>query len=225
MKAGRFELADGGTLLLDEIGDLPLELQLKLLRVLQQGEFERVGGTRTHKVGVRVIAATNRDLPRAVAEGRFRDDLYYRLSVFPFCCRHFASGGRTSAPRVGDDRAAPATARTSHHAGAQAGHGPLVGCGWPGHVRELANVVARALILSPGPMLQVEEMLDAVPRRPDRLDEVEREHILHMLKRCEWRVDGAGNAAATPGLNPSTLRSRMQKLGIARPARRAGARR
>jgi len=92
-------------------------------------------------------------------------------------------------------------------------------------VRELANVVARALILSPGPMLQVEEMLDAVgPRRPDRLDEVEREHILHMLKRCEWRVDGAGKAAATLGLNPSTLRSRMQKLGIARPARRAGAR-
>ena len=226
-KAGRFELADGGTLLLDEIGDLPLELQPKLLRVLQDRTVRRVGGDAAREVDVRVVAATNRDLPRAVAEGRFRDDLYYRLGVFPILLpplrdrredipllawamieRLQARLGRriTRVPRPVMDR--------------------LVGYAWPGNVRELENVIERALILSPGPVLQVEDVLDAAARGPaDRLDDVEREHILHILKRCEWRLDGAGNAAATLGLNPSTLRSRMRKLGITRPARRPGLRR
>ncbi len=225
-KAGRFELADSGTLLLDEIGDLPLDLQPKLLRVLQQGEFERVGGTRTHRVDVRVIAATNRDLPRAIAEGRFRDDLYYRLGVFPILLPPLRER-REDIPLLVwamIERLQPRLGRRITRVPRPA-MDRLVGYGWPGNVRELENVVERALILSPGPVLQVEETLDpAGPRRADRLDEVEREHIVHVLKRCEWRVNGAGNAAALLGLNPSTLRSRMQKLGIARPARQARAR-
>jgi transcriptional regulator with GAF, ATPase, and Fis domain len=225
-KAGRFELADGGTLLLDEIGDLPLDLQPKLLRVLQQGEFERVGGTRTHKVDVRVIAATNRDLPRALAEGRFRDDLYYRLGVFPILLPPLRDR-REDIPLL----VWAMIDRLQARLGRRISRVPkpvmdrLVSYAWPGNVRELGNVVERALILSAGPALQVEETLGAAgPRRADRLDEVEREHILHVLKRCEWRVQGAGNAAAMLGLNPSTLRSRMQKLGIARPPRPARAR-
>jgi transcriptional regulator with GAF, ATPase, and Fis domain len=227
MKAGRFGLADGGTLLLDEIGDLPLDLQPKLLRVLQQGEYERVGGSRTHKVDVRVIAATNRDLPRAVAEGRFRDDLYYRVGVFPIRLPPLRER-REDIPVLVWAMIERLQPRLGRHVTRvpKAVMERLVSYAWPGNVRELENVVERALILSKGPLLQVEETLDAAgTRRADRLDEVEREHILHVLKRCEWRVDGAGNAAATLGLNPSTLRSRMQKLGITRLAGRAGFRR
>jgi formate hydrogenlyase transcriptional activator len=220
-RLGRFELADGGTLFLDEIAELPLELQPKLLRVLQDGEFERVGGTRTHKVDVRIVAATNRDLVRAVHEGRFRDDLYYRVATFPLHIpplrdrredipllvwsiierRQVALGRRidTVPRRVMD---------------------VLTRYDWPGNVRELQNVIERALILSPGPALRLEEPLAAPTRpTPDRLDEIEREHILRVLERCGWRINGDGNAAAVLGLDPSTLRSRMQKLGIRRPTR------
>jgi formate hydrogenlyase transcriptional activator len=220
-RPGRFELADGGTLFLDEIAELPLDLQAKLLRVLQDGEFERVGGTRTHKVDVRLVAATNRDLSRVISEGRFRDDLYYRVATFPIHVpplrdrredipllvwsiierRQVALGHRidTVPKRVMDT--------LMHYA-------------WPGNVRELQNVIERALIVSPGSALRLAEPL-AVPTRPtpDRLDEVERAHILRILERCGWRINGAGNAAAVLGLEPSTLRSRMQKLGIGRPAR------
>jgi transcriptional regulator with GAF, ATPase, and Fis domain len=220
-RPGRFELADGGTLFLDEIAELPLELQPKLLRVLQDGEFERVGGTRTHKVDVRIVAATNRDLVRAIDEGRFRDDLYYRVATFPIHIpplrdrredipllvwsiierRQVALGRRidTVPRRVME-------ALTRYH--------------WPGNVRELENVIERALILSPGSALRLAEPLASRMRStPDRLNENEREHILRILDRCRWRINGEGNAAAVLGLKPSTLRSRMQKLGIRRPAR------
>jgi transcriptional regulator with GAF, ATPase, and Fis domain len=227
VRAGRFELADGGTLLLDEIGDLPLELQSKLLRVLQEGEFERVGGTRTHKVDVRVIAATNRDLPRALAEGRFRADLYYRLSVFPILLPPLRER-RDDIPLLVwamIERLQPRLGRLITRVPKPV-MDRLVSYGWPGNVRELENIVERALILSPGHVLQVEETLDgAGPRRTERLEDVERDHIVHVLERCDWRVNGAGNAAAILGLNPSTLRSRIQKLGITRPAGRAGLRR
>jgi formate hydrogenlyase transcriptional activator len=220
-KPGRFELADGGTLFLDEIAELPLDLQPKLLRVLQDGEFERVGGTHTHKVDVRIVAATNRDLAHAISDGRFRDDLYYRLSVFPIQVpplrerrddipllvwaiierRQIDLGRRIELvpPRLMD---------------------ALVNYGWPGNVRELENVIERALILSAGPTLQLEEPL-ALEVRPsaERLQEIERQHILRVLERCGWRIHGQGNAAAVLGLLPSTLRSRMQKLAIRRPAR------
>jgi transcriptional regulator with GAF, ATPase, and Fis domain len=220
-RPGRFELADGGTLFLDEIAELPVELQPKLLRVLQDGEFQRVGGTRTYKVDVRLVAATNRDLLRAIDDGRFRDDLYYRVAAFPIHVpplrdrredipllvwsiierRQIALGRRidTIPTRVMD---------------------ALRRYDWPGNVRELQNVVERALILSPGAALRLEEPLATQTRRaPDRLDQNEREHILRILERCRWRINGEGNAAAVLGLEPSTLRSRMQKLGIRRPAR------
>jgi len=220
-RAGRFELADGGTLFLDEIAELPLELQPKLLRVLQEGEFERVGGTRTHKVDVRIVAATNRDLVREIDEGRFRGDLYYRVATFPI-----------HVPPLRDRREDIPVLVWSIIERRQAALGhridtvprrvmdALMRYGWPGNVRELQNVIERALILSPGSALKLEEPLAAATRRtPDRLDEVEREHILRVLDRCGWRINGDGNAAAVLGLEPSTLRSRMQKLGIRRPAR------
>jgi formate hydrogenlyase transcriptional activator len=220
-RPGRFELADGGTLFLDEIAELPVDLQPKLLRVLEHGEFERVGGTRTHKTDVRIIAATNRDLVRAISEGRFRDDLYYRLGAFPI---HVPSlrERREDIPllvwsvierrRLDLDRPVQRVPKRVMDA--------LVSYAWPGNVRELENVIERALILSRGSALQMEEPL-AVATRPaaDRLDGIEREHILRVLERCGWRINGKGNAATVLGLEPSTLRSRMQKLGIRRPAR------
>jgi transcriptional regulator with GAF, ATPase, and Fis domain len=234
-RPGRFELADGGTLFLDEIGELPVDMQPKLLRVLERGEFERVGGTRTLRVDVRIVAATNRDLSRAIAEGRFREDLYYRLAAFPIVLpplrerredipllvwalleRHQADLGRRieRVPRPVMDA--------------------LVRYAWPGNVRELQHVIERALILSPGPALQVEASFAAGGRVEggaggglvaDRLEEVARAHILRVLERCGWLINGPGNAAERLGLHPNTLRSRMNKLGIARPqgARRSRA--
>ena len=220
-KAGRFELADTGTLFLDEIGDLPLELQAKLLRVLQEGEFERLGGAKTLHVDVRIIAATNRDLEQAMAEGTFRSDLYYRLTVFPielpplkdrrgdvpllmhyFVDRKQAELGRKvdKIPQEVMDR--------------------LAAYGWPGNVRELENVVERALILSPGDTLLLEESFGAgreAPASPERLEDLERGHIRSVLEACGWKVKGKGNAAERLGLTPPTLRNRMKKFGIVRP--------
>jgi transcriptional regulator with GAF, ATPase, and Fis domain len=220
-RPGRFELADGGTLFLDEIAELPLDLQPKLLRVLQDGEFERVGGTRTHKVGVRIVAATNRDLARAIGEGRFREDLYYRLNVFPIPVPPLRER-REDVPLL----VWAIVERRQVDLGRRIERVPkrvmdaLVNYGWPGNVRELENVIERALILSPGSTLQLEEPLAATARpRADRLDEIEQEHILRVLERCGWRIDGEGNAAAVLALQPSTLRSRMHKLGIKRPPR------
>jgi formate hydrogenlyase transcriptional activator len=220
-RPGRFELADGGTLFLDEIAELPLDLQPKLLRVLQDGEFERVGGTRTHKADVRIVAATNRDLARAIGEGRFRDDLYYRVATFPIHVPPLRARREDIPLLVWSiiERRQPALGRRIDTVPKRV-MDALMHYGWPGNVRELENVIERALILSPGSTLRLEDPLAAPTRpTPDHLDEIEREHILRILERCSWRINGAGNAAVVLGLEPSTLRSRMRKLGIRRPSR------
>jgi DNA-binding NtrC family response regulator len=226
-RAGRFEIADGGTIFLDEIGDLPLELQMKLLRVLQEGEFERVGSPKTLRVDVRVIAATNRDLGKAMAEGSFRADLYYRLRVFPIempplrerrddiplLVEYFVARCRTRLGRTVDT--VPRRVMDA-----------LIAYDWPGNVRELENVIERAVILSPGRTLRLEEpLIWAYPLRrkqpsADSLTQIQRAHILRVVEECGWRLKGKGNAAERLGVNASTLRSRMKKLGIdpARPA-------
>ncbi len=226
-KAGRFELADGGTIFLDEIGDLSFESQAKLLRVLQDGEFERLGSTKTQKVDVRVIAATNRGLDDAIAQGEFRQDLYYRLRVFPIeipplrerredipllvwyiVNRKQADLGKSieSIPREVMDA--------------------LVRYDWPGNVRELENVIERAMILSPGSVLTIEETFGgaapvtetpAVDPRSQSLSDLERAHVLKILGECGWKIKGEGNAADRLGLKPSTLRSRMKRMKIERP--------
>ena len=220
---GRFELADRGTIFLDEIGELPSETQAKLLRVLQEHEFDRVGGTATKKVDVRVIAATNRDLKKAVVEKSFREDLYYRLSVFPIQLpplRERPEDIPLLAQYVLDKFAAriarrfdgidPATVRR------------LMAYQWPGNVRELQNVLERAAILAIGPTLQVDaEFLGQVdPKAADRpssaLQDVERNHILAVLGQTNWVIDGPRGAATILGLHPNTLRSRLKKLGLSR---------
>jgi len=224
-QAGRFELADGGTLFLDEIGELSADLQVKLLRFLQHGEFQRVGSARTRKVNVRIVAATNRDLAQAMGDGRFRADLYFRLSVFPI-----------QVPPLRDRREDipllvwACINRRQARLGRRIERVPkrsmeaLMAYAWPGNVRELENVIERALILSTGSTLRLEEALGAAARgatgRPslDRLDHVEGAHIRRVLADCGWKIDGKGHAAEKLGLHPNTLRSRMQKLGISRPA-------
>ena len=223
-KIGRFELADGGTIFLDEIGDLPLELQPKLLRVLQEGEFERLGSTETTRVDVRVLAATNRNLEQMVQRGSFRSDLYYRLRVIPL----------ESPPlrRRRDDIPLLVWSfieAKQAHVGKRITTVPtetmeaLVAYDWPGNIRELENVIERAVILSPGPVLVVDEVFSHGPsvQRPmpeaESLRAMERAYIVSTLERCGWRVKGVGNAAERLGLPPSTLRARMKKLGIRRP--------
>jgi formate hydrogenlyase transcriptional activator len=223
-KIGRFELAHGGTLFLDEVGDLPHELQAKLLRVLQDGEFERVGGTQTLKVHVRLVAATNRDLALAVSEGKFRADLYYRLNVFPMhvpplrdrlddvprLVRHFVM---LYAAKMGKKIGAPSEEVVSR----------LRSYPWPGNVRELQNVIERAVILASKGRLELGD-LAAVPgarapaRRARTLEDVEREHVLAVLEETGWRVSGARGAATILGLKRTTLEARMKKLDIARPS-------
>jgi PAS domain S-box-containing protein len=221
-KIGRFELAHGGTIFLDEIGDLPPDLQIKLLRVLQEGEFERLGSTRTQRVDVRVIAATNRDIARAVEEGRFRSDLFYRLNVFPIrvpalrerradiplLVQHFAvKYGTKLGKRI---ESIPRDVMTS-----------LQAYDWPGNVRELENVIERAVILSPGSELEPGRFITEVSGRAGEsriptLDELEREHIISVLELTGWRVRGESGSAALLGLKPTTLEARMKKLGIQR---------
>jgi transcriptional regulator with GAF, ATPase, and Fis domain len=229
MRQGRFELADGGTLFLDEIGDLSAEMQAKLLRVLQEGEFERVGSSRTKKVDVRVIAATHRDLEADVASGRFRADLYYRLSVFPialpplrerrediprlvwfFIHRHQRDLGRRITKVPQDVMQA-----LQLHA-------------WPGNVRELGNVVERAMIRSSGETLELDEVLGPRPgahaAASETLDEVQRAHIESVLAASGGKINGPRNAAERLGIHPNTLRFRMKKLGILVPRRDGSAR-
>jgi PAS domain S-box-containing protein len=222
-KVGRFELADHATLFLDEVGEIPLELQTKLLRVLQEGEFERLGSTKTQKVSVRVVAATNRDLDQEVRLGRFRSDLYYRLKVFPihmpplrerlqdmpllvtyFVKKFSATMGKSVESVPGVVMEALKTYQ------------------WPGNIRELEHVIERAVILSQGPQL---DLGDWMPKGADgpkpaqfaTLEETERAHILEVLCFTQWRVSGDKGAAAILGLKPTTLEARMKKLGIVRP--------
>jgi len=225
-KVGRFELADKGTLFLDEVGDIPAELQPKMLRVLQEQEFERLGGTKTIKVDVRLVAATHRDLAAMVAEGRFREDLYYRLNVFPVMLpplrerrddipklvRHFTQQfARRMGRRI---ETIPSSVMDA-----------LVQYPWPGNVRELQNVVERAVILSAGSSLQVptSDLQTRAPLAPlpsavpVTLIDAEREHILGALRESGWVVGGSKGAAARLGMKRSTLQKKMQKLGISRP--------
>jgi len=224
-KMGRFELADKGTIFLDEIGELPLDLQSKLLRVLQEGEFERVGGTQTFKINVRVIAATNRDLEQLSKTGHYRPDLYYRLNVFPihlpalreregdipllvqYFVRKFAVNFGKKIDRI-PERMMSALQRYQ----------------WPGNIRELEHVIERAVILSEGSELEPIEWLSpshgkAGAAKTLTLEEMERQHIVDVLEHTNWRVSGEKGAAKILGLNPTTLEARMKKLDITRVKR------
>jgi formate hydrogenlyase transcriptional activator len=242
-KIGRFELADRGTLFLDEVGDLPLELQPKLLRVLQEQEFERLGGNRTQRVDVRVVAATNADLSKLVAERAFRSDLYYRLNVFPIqipalrerrediplLVRYFVQIFSRRLNKAVEY--IPADAMDA-----------LVNYSWPGNVRELENLIERAVLLSPGKELRVpiSELKSAAifnstasadtsssfasfpspasSTSPiSTLEEAERQHILRALKQTQWRIAGPKGAAKLLGIKRTTLQARMRKLNIRRP--------
>jgi len=225
-RAGRFELAHNGTIFLDEIGELPLDLQPKLLRILQQREFERLGGGRTVRANARVIAATNRDLKKMVGERTFREDLYYRLSVFPILVpplrervediplltRHFVS---ELAARLGKPIEGPSLQSLER----------LLRYAWPGNIRELQNVLERAAIVADGARMEVPPLVaDAErpiasqeqPPRSVALAEVSREHILRILDETNWVVAGPGGAAAKLEMKRSTLNFRMKKLGIVR---------
>jgi PAS domain S-box-containing protein len=218
-QAGRFEVADGSTLFLDEIGEMPIELQPKLLRVLQEQEFERIGGTATLRVDVRVIAATNRDLERQVRDGRFREDLYYRLNVLPIIVAPLRERPEDIPLLVHafvqefavalDRRIETIPARVMK---------ALESHSWPGNVRELRNVIERAVILSRGPVLEVEIPAVSLARddEPLALDAAQRAHITRVLDRTDWRVRGTGGAAELLELKPTTLESKMRRLGIQR---------
>jgi len=237
---GRFKLADGGTIFLDEVGELPLDTQVKLLRVLQEQEFEPIGSSRTIRVNVRVVAATNRDLEEMVRAGKFRADLFYRLSVVPL--RVPALRERTiDLPLLVAffvQKCAKKLGRQVHTVGEDVLR-QLSNYSWPGNVRELQNVIERAVILSPGDTLVLAEKLPAaaaatahvktiktIPIEAAReadsagtLDVVERRHIESILNQAQWLIEGERGAARILGMSPSTLRSRMQKLGIQRPSR------
>jgi formate hydrogenlyase transcriptional activator len=224
-KRGKFELAHGGTIFLDEIGDLPLETQPKLLRVLQERKFERLGGTRTITIDSRVIAATHRDLPQMVKDGRFREDLFYRLNVFPISLPPLRQRkedllllANYFARRAGIRLGKPACTFS------KAASDRLIAYSWPGNVRELENVVERAVILCQGTSIGSEHLYLQTPAPPagqdqvQTLQEAERDHILKALRAAGWKVSGRGGAAELLGLRPTTLEARMKKLGIARAA-------
>ncbi len=235
-RVGRFEQADGGTLFLDEVGELPPEVQAKMLRVLQSGEFERVGSGQPLKTDVRVIAASNRDLERAVREGRFRSDLYHRLAIFPIHLPPLRER-REDIPLL----AAYLVTRKARRLGRKMAPLPpavvdrLTRYDWPGNVRELENVLERAIILSPDAVLELDAIQLGPTKHPaptldglthaggpaaedDTLQAHERAHILQICQATRWKIKGPDGAARRLGLNPGTLYARMKKLGIRRPA-------
>jgi transcriptional regulator with GAF, ATPase, and Fis domain len=225
-QAGRFELADASTLFLDEVAEIPLDLQAKLLRVLQDGQFERLGSTKTLHADVRLIAASNRDLAKAVCDGRFREDLYYRLNVFPIRVPPLRERtddipllAWTFAKQFGIMLGKPVDRIPREVMEA------LQRYPWPGNVRELRNTIERAIILADSSTLRLPAgpIIDHNRDSSERLEEVERTHarahILKVLTRVGWRIRGAGGAAELLGLKPTTLEARMKKLGIRRPIR------
>jgi len=233
-RIGRFELANHGTLFLDEVGELPLETQVKLLRVLQEQEFEPVGSNRTIKVNVRIIAATNRDLAKAVQSGTFRSDLYYRLNVIPLRIPPLRDRKgdipeivlaflQKSAKRIG--KPVQSVSQETMEL--------LASYSWPGNIRELQNVIERGVVLSRGPILHLgadflpAEQPDAEaahePTFTDSLKDVQRQHILRVLETTDWLISGPNGAGAILNLHPNTLRSLMNRLGIRRAARRSAA--
>ena len=236
-KIGRFELADRGTLFLDEVGDIPLELQPKLLRVLQEQEFERLGSNKTQRVDVRVVAATNFDLAKLVAEKTFRSDLYYRLNVFPIQIPALRER-REDVPllvRYFVQKCSRRQNKTVEYVPAEA-MDALVNYNWPGNVRELENLIERAVLLSPGkelrvPLSELKPLIlpGAGPEFPyaaagasslgsiSTLEEMERQHILRALRQTEWRIAGPKGAAKLLGMKRTTLQARMRKLGVRRP--------
>ena len=244
-KIGRFEFADRGTLFLDEVGDIPLELQPKLLRVLQEQEFERLGSNRTLRVDVRVVAATNFDLARLVEERKFRSDLYYRLNVFPISIpplrarpedvpllvRYFVQKFSRRQNKTVEYVPADVMDALTHYS-------------WPGNIRELENLIERAVLLSPGKELRIPlaefkegtlsssfvagpmDVPTSVPltsptaassASPRTLDDAQRQHIVQVLRQTQWRISGPRGAAAILGIKRTTLQARMRKLGIKRP--------
>jgi formate hydrogenlyase transcriptional activator len=219
-RLGRFELADGGTIFLDEVSELPLDTQVKLLRVLQEGEFERVGSSKTIRADVRVIAATNRNLADAVRKGSFRSDLFYRLNVFPIDVPPLKER-RSDIPLLTNffltkfakkmnKQFKPISADTMDK---------ISSYPWPGNIRELQNVIERAVVLSHGSEIQIDESLlglnvSSELTIDETLEDVERSHIINTLEKTNWVIDGKKGAASILNMNPSTLRSRMQKLGI-----------
>ena len=220
---GRFEVADGGTIFLDEIGEMPLELQTKLLRVLEQGEFERLGSPKTIKVNVRVIASTNRDLETEVKNRRFREDLFYRLNVFPVSIPPLRMRAEDIPQLVSYfvDKYARKLGR-KYESVPKSTMKALQGHPWPGNVRELEHVIERAVITSPGPVFRLADPLEreapGAGEEPLKgLEAMERDHILKILQKTGWKIDGEGGAASILGLHPSTLRSRIKKIGIKRP--------
>jgi chemotaxis protein methyltransferase CheR len=221
-RLGRFEVADGATLFLDEIGELPLELQAKLLRVIQDGEFERLGSSRTLKVDVRIIAATNRNMEEEVLNGRFRKDLWYRLNIFPITVPPLRNR-KQDLPLLVDFF----VKRVSRKLGKSIDTIPksvmsaLQNYHWPGNVRELENVIERAVINTSGNKLRLMDTLDTSQKdlatTPKTLETVERDHIIRILEETRWKVAGKNGASEILGLNSSTLRARMRKLGIRKP--------
>jgi formate hydrogenlyase transcriptional activator len=238
-KIGRFELADRGTLFLDEVGDIPLELQPKLLRVLQEHEFERLGSNKTQRVDVRVVAATNRDLPKLVAERIFRSDLYYRLNVFPIHVPALRER-KEDVPllvRYFVQKFSRRLNKTVEYVPAEV-MDSLTNYAWPGNIRELENLIERAVLLSPGKELRVPltelkpgtllaDSLSpfAPPAGPGgpaggsiaTLEDAERQHILRALRQTEWRIAGPRGAATLLGMKRTTVQARLRKLGIRRP--------
>ncbi len=237
-RVGRFQLADGGTIFLDEVGEIPLELQGKLLRVLQESEFERVGDDVTRSVDVRIIAATNRDLEQLIVDGEFREDLFYRLSVFPVDVPPLRERGSDIVQlaqhfleRAAADFGRPSLTLTRAQAD------KLFEYDWPGNVRELKNVIERAVILSPGNVLRLDLSMPNAPQvesrdtgiassRPDgiltekQMRKFQKQNLLNALQETNWRVSGPDGAAELLGVKPTTLADRIRSFGLRRPARR-----